>query len=179
MPVKIMLRPRKAWWALLLLLLFCFLLDGSMELLLFYALGGAQYEITPAIFLLALFFLAADRQHLGQLYLLALFFGFLYDIYYSRLFGLCLFLFPFLVFIIQNLFKPLRFNFFNRWFLALVLYGLYSSLVFLIYNLLGLAGQSGALFFWQNLLPSLIFNMLVAFVLNGFIRRFNNWLAGA
>lgn len=158
------------------LLFFLLLFDGSLQVILHRLLETGNYDITPALLLLAIVLLACYSNKVGQLYICSFLVGFLYDAYYSQVLGLCMFIFPFIVFLTRTMSDRFSFSFFTSWFWAVLVYGMYALLVFLVYHFLGQSQFPFILFLLENLIPSLLFNALFAFLFTFLMSHFAWWL---
>lgn len=140
-------------------LLVAFLLDGQYMFFISNLLPGSFSVMSYSLFIIGLFL----TVYLSLPYCLFLFFliGILYDTYYFGILGIATTIFPLLMYFIYFFYQNLRFRFLTNFIILLVVIFLLESLSFGLARIFKLTDLSFYLFIFYQLLPTLLFNLLL------------------
>ncbi|KAA9219072.1 MULTISPECIES: rod shape-determining protein MreD [Aerococcus] len=159
-------------------LIFVFLLDGALVNVLLASVDTYAYQIIPSLLLISLTLIPLYYNQPRTIYLMAFIIGFLYDSYYNGILGINLFLFPAVVYLSYQVKNRFPLNFYSIWVWAVIMYLLYHNVIYWLYRILRIHGDTYLKFLASFLGPSLLFNSLVIFLLNLIIFRLVNWVKG-
>lgn len=151
-----------------LLPLFLFLImlvDGQLTTLLINALPS-YLKVSSHLLLLSLIFLANQNKEKSLVNILVFaIIGLVYDSYYLGLIGMAATLLPIFVSVLEELFKTIRFNWFNVILINLILVFTFDSLAYFLGYLLDLNHLRFDIFMVEHLAPSLFYNFLQTLVI--------------
>lgn len=160
-----MIREFRNALAMFFVLLFAFLLDGSLPLLFIHWTGTLAFKMLPAVLFLSLVLLALVMREGKTLIFLAAIFGFLYDLYYTKILGVNFLLFPLFVYLARYIKEKFELHLYTLWLGALFLYALREQLIYWLYGCISLQSETYFSFLINNLLPSLLINGIICAVL--------------
>jgi rod shape-determining protein MreD len=118
---------------------------------------GVDYQFIPRFTLVAFLCVSA---YFGQSHavILAFIFGFLFDITYSDIIGINMFLFPFVTYVVSSMLKVMHVHLFILLFIAAFGVTLLELLNYGLYTLIGLQEVFFPSLFYERLLPTLVLN---------------------
>lgn len=176
MKIQAMTNYFRRRFALPILLFLILLLDGSLQVMLLKNLGEVNYSMTSSLTIIALTILGIYCERVNLLYLSAIVLGFIFDTYYSRVLGVNLFIMPLICFTTRYFAQHFRINFYSVWFWTMIVYMSYGHLIYFIFSIFNLEKPQYGIFLFQHLLPSILFNGLMAFILNYCLEKFADWI---
>ncbi|MDO4680215.1 MAG: rod shape-determining protein MreD [Aerococcus sp.] len=159
-----------------LLLLIFFFLDGIMATIMPGFVGDGAFRMDSACLMMAFILFALNLEDLLPLYMSGFVMGFLYDLYYTEILGIHLFLFPLAVYV-THLFKhQLPTNLYASWLWTVFIEALYDQLMYFIFRMLGVNFSSYGSFLVAIFIPSLLLNGFLAFIFIWLLRHLSEWI---
>lgn len=164
-----MIKILRQYFTMPLLLFFSLLFDGSFMNVLSSLLKGVNYQIVPAFTLISIVLLSLYMRNKRFILITAIIIGCLYDIYYTSILGVNIFLFPLAVVSTQYVVKRMPINFYSIWFWTIISYLMYGHIQYLLFKLINIHDQPYLLFIMNSLIPSLLFNAVFVFICNWYV----------
>lgn len=138
-----------------------FFLDGSISQILSGTLYKYPNSLVPALTLLwlvlAVFFGNNKKLHLG---IWAAVIGFIFDMYYTGLLGVYVFIFPLVIYICRTVYQMLPPNFMSGFLVYFLGITVWTSLGFMANAFIGQTSASVAQFLVNTLAPTLAINLV-------------------
>lgn len=125
--------------------------------------GDTRYLVPRFLFLFILFLSVYYRPRVAYTY--GFIFGFLYDLFFTGIIGIYMFLFPLLVYIALAILKLIHRNVIVVGILGIILIAVLEWIVYHFNLLIGVAGIDFSTFMTQRLYSTLIFNSLFILLL--------------
>lgn len=168
-----MYHSKRIYWIPLIMIL-SFLLDGVMMNQLSASLLEAGYTLVPRTIVITIVVLSFLVDY-PQLFWFAVVVGFMYDSYYAGILGVYLALFAMIVRFIGTIRGKLSLNPFTIGIALLVMLAFVEGSVYVLYTSQGFIHLSWQEFLIQRLVPSLILNLVLYYVLYVPLKKFAVW----
>lgn len=143
---------------------FIFLLDAQFSTLLTNLAPQVVSISSHLLLMLAIF--ASRRITVAPMMILSVMIGFLYDIYYLGVLGLSTTLLPLVIYIVYYIYQNLAFKRITNHILLFVMLFTFEFGTFVLARIFQLTNLSMFIFVVYNLLPTLVFNMLLFMILS-------------
>lgn len=146
------------------LVMIAFFLDGQLSTLAFHVTPAHVFISSHLLLILGLF----CAMHLPMWYSLLLFaaIGAVHDVYYVRVLGLATTFLPLAIFLMYYFYQSVRFRFVTNLMVVTVAIFVLECANFLLARLFGLTNLSLFIFVFNGLLPTMLFNSVLLFVVS-------------
>ncbi|MDO4671197.1 MAG: rod shape-determining protein MreD [Aerococcus sp.] len=159
-----------------LLLLIFFFLDGVMAMIMPGFVGDGAFRMDSTCLLMAFVLFALNLEDLLPLYVAGFVIGFLYDLYYTEILGINLFLFPLVVYVTQQVKPHLPVNLYASWLWTVFIQAVYAQLAYFVFRMLGVNFSSYGAFLVTIFTPSLLLNGFLAFLFIWLLGHISRWI---